>query len=124
MMGNQIDIGGVLAKLPLFQQLCESEIINLAAETREEQKQFLAASLQVIRECMLVNVSEGPLVRLEETQRAALQKFIPFINLNNVDLFSEALSEAAYHDDEINGKDKAEEVRGNAGRFARAVSAR
>jgi len=35
MMGKQIDIGGVLAKLPLFQQLCESEIINLAAETRE-----------------------------------------------------------------------------------------
>jgi DNA polymerase-3 subunit delta' len=70
---------------------------GMAAETREDQKQFLAASLQVIRECMLVNVSEGPLVRLEETQRAALQKFIPFINLNNVDLFSEALSEASYH---------------------------
>ncbi len=34
-MGKQIDIGRVLANLPLFQQLRESEIANLAAGTRE-----------------------------------------------------------------------------------------
>ncbi len=34
-MGKQIDIGRVLANLPLFQQLRESEISNLAAETHE-----------------------------------------------------------------------------------------
>ena len=33
--GNSINIGGVLANLPLFQQLRESEIVNLAASTRE-----------------------------------------------------------------------------------------
>ena len=34
-VGKQIDIGRVLANLPLFQQLRESEIANLAAGTRE-----------------------------------------------------------------------------------------
>ena len=34
-MGKQIDIGRVLANLPLFQQLRESEIVSLAAGTRE-----------------------------------------------------------------------------------------
>lgn len=34
-MGKQIDIGRVLANLPLFQQLRESEIVNLAAGTRD-----------------------------------------------------------------------------------------
>ncbi len=34
-MARQIDIGRVLASLPLFQQLRESEIINLAAGTHE-----------------------------------------------------------------------------------------
>ncbi len=34
-MGKQIDIGRVLANLPLFQQLRENEIANLAAGTRE-----------------------------------------------------------------------------------------
>lgn len=33
--GNSINIGWVLANLPLFQQLRESEIVNLAASTRE-----------------------------------------------------------------------------------------
>ena len=34
-MGKQIDIGRVFADLPLFQQLRESEIVGLAAGTRE-----------------------------------------------------------------------------------------
>lgn len=34
-MGKQTDIGGILAKLPLFQQLSEDEIAGLAAGTRE-----------------------------------------------------------------------------------------
>ena len=34
-MNKPIDIGGVLANLPLFQQLRESEIVNLAAGARE-----------------------------------------------------------------------------------------
>lgn len=34
-LGKQIDIGKILANLPLFQQLSDSEIANLAAGTRE-----------------------------------------------------------------------------------------
>ena len=33
-MGKQTDIGGILANLPLFQQLSEDEIVGLAAGTR------------------------------------------------------------------------------------------
>lgn len=70
---------------------------GMAAETREQQKQFLTASLQVLRECLLVNVSDGPLVKLEASQRIAIQKFLPYVNLSNVDPFAEALSLATYH---------------------------
>ena len=70
---------------------------GMAAEGREQQKQFLAANLQVLRECLLVNVADGAMVKLEDTQRVAIQKFLPFVNLNNVDDFAAALTEAAYH---------------------------
>lgn len=70
---------------------------GVATESKEEQKQFLAASLQVLRECLLINVSDGPLVKMTAAQRTVVQKFLPFVNANNAAPFMEALSEATYH---------------------------
>ncbi|MBK7682198.1 MAG: DNA polymerase III subunit delta [Bacteroidetes bacterium] len=74
-----------------------SWVDGMAAENKEHQKQFLGASLRVLRECLIVNLADGPLVKLEATQRVAIQKFLPFVNVNNIDAFSTELSEASYH---------------------------
>lgn len=70
---------------------------GMAVESKEEQKQFLSASIQVLRECLLINVADGPLVKMTGTQRAVVQKFLPFINEVNAQPFMTALSEATYH---------------------------
>lgn len=69
----------------------------MARESKEQQKMFLMACLQVLREGMLINVSDGPLVKFNDSQRAVIQKFLPFINTANVAPFTEALTEAIYH---------------------------
>jgi DNA polymerase-3 subunit delta' len=69
---------------------------GIAAESKEEQKQFLAASLQVLRECLLINVADGPLVKMTNAQRTVIQKFLPFVNELNAAPFMEAVSEAIY----------------------------
>lgn len=74
-----------------------SWVDGMAAENKEHQKQFLGACLRVLRECLIVNLADGPLVKLEATQRVAIQKFLPFVNVNNIDAFSAELSEASYH---------------------------
>ncbi|MBK9636316.1 MAG: hypothetical protein IPO63_00270 [Bacteroidetes bacterium] len=74
-----------------------SWVDGMAAENKEHQKQFLGACLRVLRECLIVNLADGPLVKLEATQRIAIQKFLPFVNVNNIDAFSTELSEASYH---------------------------
>ncbi len=70
---------------------------GMAAESKEEQKQFLAANLSVLRECVLINMADGPLVKMVASQRTVVQKFLPFINVNNADTFMDALSEASFH---------------------------
>lgn len=70
---------------------------GMAAESREQQKQFLASCLIMVRECMLVNTADGPLVKLNIAQRAAIQKFLPFVNLVNVEPFTSILNEGIFH---------------------------
>lgn len=70
---------------------------GIASETREHQKQFLAACISVVRECLLINHSDGSLVRMDDAQRVAIQKFLPFVHLANVDPFIKVLTEGIYH---------------------------
>jgi len=70
---------------------------GMAEDSREHQKQFLMANLQILRECLLMNVADGPLVRMEAAQQEPIRKFLPFVSLNNVDEFAAAISEAVYH---------------------------
>lgn len=70
---------------------------GIAAEPREHQKQFLASCMNMVRECLLVNTADGPLVKLTPSQRAAIQKFLPYVNLNNVDPFTSTLNEGIFH---------------------------
>ncbi|MEP7265088.1 MAG: hypothetical protein ABI772_11350 [Bacteroidota bacterium] len=64
---------------------------------RESQKQFLLSCIQIVRECIIVNVGAEPLIRLEETQYDKLKLFFPFIHEGNVHMIIKELSEAIYH---------------------------
>jgi DNA polymerase-3 subunit delta' len=70
---------------------------NMATYKREEQKQFLYASIQMVRECMMVNLADASLVKLEDQQVKSLEKFLPFVNAKNMTPFVEELSKAHFH---------------------------
>ncbi len=70
---------------------------QIASYKREEQKQFLYASIQMVRECMMVNLADPSLVKLENQQVKTLEKFLPFVNAKNMTPFVEELSKAHYH---------------------------
>lgn len=70
---------------------------QMAANKREEQKQFLFASIQMVRECMMVNLADQSLVKLEDQQVKTLEKFLPFVNAKNMTPFVEELSKAHFH---------------------------
>jgi DNA polymerase-3 subunit delta' len=64
---------------------------------REKQKQFLFACIQTVRECMMINLADRQLVKIDNQQIQALDKFLPFVNAHNMSPFVEALNEAYYH---------------------------
>jgi DNA polymerase-3 subunit delta' len=70
---------------------------GVASGSREQQKQFLSACINLVRECLLVNLADGPLVRLNPAQRVSVQKFLPFVSLQNAEPFISTLSEGIFH---------------------------
>jgi DNA polymerase-3 subunit delta' len=70
---------------------------GMATASREQQKQFLAACLNMVRECLLINLSDGSLVRLDPAQRASIEKFLPFVTLQNAESFISTLNEGIFH---------------------------
>ena len=70
---------------------------GMAGESKEQQKQFLLANLRLIRECLIMNLADGPLVKLDQKQRAVLQKFAVYVNSFSAGPFDKAMSEAVYH---------------------------
>lgn len=70
---------------------------NIAKKNRENQKQFLVSCIQIIRECMMVNVGSDLLVRLDEKQYEKLKLFFPFVHESNVYAMIHELNEAVYH---------------------------
>jgi DNA polymerase-3 subunit delta' len=51
----------------------------------------------MVRECLLINLTDGTLVRLEPSQRLAIDKFLPFVTLQNADAFISTLNEGIFH---------------------------
>jgi DNA polymerase III subunit delta' len=69
----------------------------LAKSGRENQKQFLLSCIQIVRECMMVNVGPEEVVRLDEKQSDTLKNFFPFIHESNIYTVIHDLNEAIYH---------------------------
>ena len=74
-----------------------SWVDHMATNKREEQKQFLYASIQMVRECMMVNLADSSLVKLESQQVKSLEKFLPYVNAKNMSPFVEELTKAHFH---------------------------
>ncbi|CAN5384260.1 DNA polymerase III subunit delta' [soil metagenome] len=70
---------------------------EMAKEGRESQKRFLFSCMRMVRECMLVNIGDDSLVKLDDSQLKSMVKFLPFVNQNNMHPFIQALNEAHTH---------------------------
>ena len=71
--------------------------ISASSVGRERQKNFLAYSIHMVRECLMLNYGELELVRLEGEELEFVKKFAPFINGSNCEEFTEELNKASYH---------------------------
>ena len=72
-------------------------IEGIASSSRDQQKHFLFSTIQVVRECLMMNVSGGKMVKLDPQQQETLALFKPFINKKNVDFFISELNKAHFH---------------------------
>jgi DNA polymerase-3 subunit delta' len=70
---------------------------EMSKSGREAQKQFLLSSIHIIRECLMVNVGEEQLVKLDERQYEQLKLFMPFVQDHNVHAMIKDLNDAVYH---------------------------
>jgi len=70
---------------------------NFAAEPREKQKGYLHHSMNVARECLLINYGDRSMIHFEGKELEELGRFAPFVNLSNAEDFIAKLGEASYH---------------------------
>lgn len=65
--------------------------------TREFQKSLLNYSLRMVRETFLVNRGNTSLTRMNVKEAELVNKFSPFINPRNIELFNKELNDAIFH---------------------------
>jgi len=63
---------------------------------REKQKSFLAYSLRMVRESLLINYGDKKLVKIMIREENFLVKFAPFIHLKNAPQIQKNLDQAIY----------------------------
>jgi DNA polymerase III subunit delta' len=70
---------------------------SVADRPREKQKMFLRTSLQIVRECFLLNYGHHSMIRMEGEELESFKRFAPYINRNNAEQFAEELNKAHFH---------------------------
>jgi len=83
--------------MPLFDWVDEASGIG-----RELQKSFLLYCMKMIRESFVLNMKEPDIVYLNDQEKSFSDKFSPFINERNIQVFSEEF-EKAFRDISQNG---------------------
>lgn len=68
-----------------------------ASNGREKQKQFLHYSLEIFRDCLMMNFGSRDLVRLGGNEKQFLEKFAPFINQKNYEKLVEEFNGSYYY---------------------------
>lgn len=64
---------------------------------RERQKSFLKYALYLMRESMLINTNTTTISKLNTNEQGFVNKFSPFIHLNNLETFIDEIDKAYYH---------------------------
>lgn len=64
---------------------------------RESRKRFLIYALEVMREGILINYTEGKLQRMLGAEQAFMQNFAPFVHSENIVEITKVLNDAHYH---------------------------
>lgn len=72
-------------------------IDSIATIGREQQKNFIAYSIQMIRSCLMRNYGAGDLSKAEGETKEFLEKFSPFIHGTNCEPFISELNKASFH---------------------------
>jgi DNA polymerase-3 subunit delta' len=70
---------------------------SMSGRSREKQKLFLKSSLQIARECFMINYGDRSLVRFEGEELEDFKRFAPFFNKNNAEPFADELNKAHFH---------------------------
>ena len=70
---------------------------EFSRKARDNQKNLLIYSLRLIRESVMVNIGQDKLVRLTQKESGFVQKFHPYINQKNIQLFTNELNESIFH---------------------------
>ena len=110
---NQGETQYNLGKFTLLMRYCFNnnviDVLNLVDEIatigREKQKSFLAYSLRLMRENLILNQGLDKIAHLDEPELNFSKNFSPFVNLQNVFKIYEELNNAYYHI-EANGYNK------------------
>ncbi|MFH1321737.1 MAG: hypothetical protein ABII90_13945 [Bacteroidota bacterium] len=74
-----------------------SWIDDISKIGREKQKTFLAYSLRIVRESLMLNYGDDKLVRLDGEELAFTRNFAPFVNASNCIQLTEELNKAYLH---------------------------
>ena len=85
-----IEAPGMVEKL-------NSIIDSLKNNSREVQKTFFINGLRVIRQCILLNSGTAQLVNPFDEEQVFIEKFHPFVNLNNGEQIVAEFNKAIYH---------------------------
>ena len=64
---------------------------------REQQKAFLQSCIHTIRECMIIQVNEPLLLRMDKEQINTLKDFVRFVTPSNIEGLTQSLNDACYH---------------------------
>ncbi len=70
---------------------------GISKNGREQNKSFLQNSLNILRNCFIMNLSGENLLRLRDEEKTFVKKFSPFVNSQNVIRFTEEFNKAIYH---------------------------
>jgi len=105
LLSESEDASGNLSMFRKWMQLCyQGNILGvlewveeIGASGRENQKNFLFYALQIYRQCVMLNYSQGELVNLIGEEREFMQKFAPFIMGQNISQIHEEFTQAYYH---------------------------
>jgi DNA polymerase-3 subunit delta' len=70
---------------------------SVATIGREQQKNFLAYSIQMLRSCLMKNYGVSELSKSEGETKDFIEKFSPFIHGSNCEQFVNELNKASFH---------------------------